>query len=223
MMMKKDKETNELYAKIADLLQKARMSVVRNINHTMVYTYYEIGRMIVEDEQQGEERAQYGKRVLKELSARLAFEFGKGFSEDNLDRMRSFYLVYSKSISATGLRKSEDTNEERSAIPQFPLSWSHYLKIMRIDDPNERRFYEIECAQNNWSLKELQRQFDSALYLRLALSRDKDGIKQLAEKGQIIVKPQDIIKEPYILEFLGLSEQHQYSESDLEQVKVPLP
>lgn len=225
---------NPLYTRIADLLQAARQNVVRAVNQTMVYTYFEIGRMIVEDEQQGKERAEYGKQVLKELSKRLTTEFGKGFSQDNLERMKGFYLTYSGSISANMLRKSENDSisQKPSAqlqpddkllntisltpLPKFNLSWSHYLKLMRIEKPQERSFYEIECAANNWTLKELQRQYDSALYERLALSRDKEGIKQLAEKGQIIEKPTDILKDPYILEFLDLKEQHQYSESELE-------
>ncbi len=184
----------ELYIKIADLLQRARQNVVRTINQTMVYTYFEIGRLIVEDEQQGKERAEYGKQVLEELALKLSSNFGKDFSIVNLRQMRSFYLVYS--IQQTTSAEFENL--------QFLLSWSHYLKLMRIKNPDERRFYEIECAANNWSLKEFQRQFDSALYERLALSRDKEGIKQLAEKGQVIEKPLDIIKDPYILEFLNL-------------------
>lgn len=192
---------HNLYTQIAQLLQVARKNVVRTVNQTMVYTYFEIGRMIVEDEQEGKERAEYGKQVLKELSKRLSADFGKGFSERNLEQMRQFYFAYS--IPQTTSAK-------------FTLSWSHYLKLMRMENLDERRFYEIECASNNWSLKELQRQFDSALYERLALSRDKEGVKQLAEKGQVIEKPTDILKDPYILEFLDLPELHQYSESDLE-------
>lgn len=199
--MKPEATQNVLFAKIADLLQSARQAVVRSVNQTMVYTYFEIGRMIVEDEQQGAARAEYGKQVLKELSAKLTHEFGKGFSVDNLQNMRQFYHTFS--IYETTSRK-------------FVLSWSHYLKLMRIEKPEERSFYEIECAANNWSLKELQRQFDSALYERLALSRDKTGVKQLAEKGQIIEKPTDLLKDPYVLEFLDLPEQHRYSESELE-------
>jgi hypothetical protein len=132
---------NTLYSKIADLLHTARQTVVHTVNQTMVYTYYEIGRMIVEDEQQGKERAAYGKQVLKELSKQLTANFGKGFSADNLQNMRQFYLSYS--IYETTSRK-------------FVLSWSHYLKLMRIENPDERNFYEIECAANNWSLKEFQ-------------------------------------------------------------------
>jgi len=133
---------NTLYSKIADLLlHTARQTVVHTVNQTMVYTYYEIGRMIVEDEQQGKERAAYGRQVLKELSKELTANFGKGFSVDNLQNMRQFYLSYS--IYETTSRK-------------FVLSWSHYLKLMRIENPDERNFYEIECAANNWSLKEFQ-------------------------------------------------------------------
>ena len=240
----------QLYAQIVQLLQAARQNIVRSVNQTMVYTYYEIGRMIVEDEQQGKERAGYGKKVLKELSKQLNLEFGKGFSVDNLQNMRQFFLTYSiyetasrisssdnVNISSRSLTKIEftgkpsiqqTTTEERkqsenneiaipsSIIRKFNLSWSHYIKLIRIKNLEERNFYEIESAANNWTLKELQRQFDSGLYERLALSRDKEGIKQLAEKGQIIEKPADFLKDPYILEFLNLPEQHQYSESDFE-------
>ncbi len=202
-------KNKDLYANIAELLQAARQNVVRAVNQTMVLTYYEIGRMIVEDEQQGTARAAYGKQVLKEISRQLTMNFGKGFSEDNLGRMKNFYLLYSPAISATDLRKLEMKSK-------FALSWSHYLKLMRIQNPGERSFYEIESAANNWSLKELQRQFDTGLYERLALSRDKEGIRELAQKGQLIEKPNDLLKDPYILEFLNLPEQHQYSESDLE-------
>lgn len=216
--MSKEAVPNNLYASIAHLLRIARQTVARAVNQTMVHTYYEIGRMIVEDEQQGKERAAYGKQVLKELSKKLTQDFGRGFSVENLDRMRFFYKTYSQANSSTALTKSEQTENQIAArlLPEFNLSWSHYLKLMRIENPDERRFYEIECAANNWSLKELQRQYNSALYERLALSRDKEGIKQLAEKGQIIQKPLDFLKDPYVLEFLDLPEQHQYAESDLE-------
>ena len=196
----------ELVERIEQLIAEAKKRTISAVNTAMVYTYYEIGRMIVDDEQQGEERAQYGKAVLKELSIRLTNKFGKGFSVENLDRMRYFYKTYSKTNSSTLLTNS-----------YFTLSWSHYLKLMRIDNPDERRFYEIEAKENNWSLRELQRQFDSSLYERLQLSRDKDGIKALAKKGQIIESPKDVIKDPYVLEFLGLEELPQYSESELEQ------
>ena len=202
-------KNNDLFLKIAQLLQAAKQNIVRHVNQTMVYTYYEIGRMIVEDEQQGKQRAEYGKQVLKELSKRLNAEFGKGFSVQNLENMRKFYLVYAvDSKSQSLIRISEKGN--------IALSWTHFLILIRIENREERNFYEIEALNNNWSVRELQRQFNAALYERLALSRDKDGIKQLAEQGQIAEKPTDILKDPYILEFLDLPEKYQYSENDLE-------
>lgn len=204
----------KFFSQIVDLLQSARSNVVRTINQTMVMTYFEIGRMIVEEEQGGKERAEYGKQLLKELSKVLTKEFGKGFSVQNLERMRSFYLTYS--ISSTLLRISKN-EKSQTVSAKFDLSWSHYLKLMRIDDENERKFYEIEAAKNNWSVRELERQYDSALYTRLVLSRDKNKVKELSEKGLIIEKPKDAVKDPYILEFIGLPEQSAYSENQLEE------
>jgi len=137
----------DLFNKVASLLKEARQSVVQTVNKTMVYTYFEIGRMIIEEEQNGKERAEYGKQILKELSKRLNAEFGKGFSQRNLEQMRQFYLTYSKAQTLSA---------------EFNLSWSHYLKLMRIDNEDERNYYQIEAYNNNWSLRELQRQFDSA-------------------------------------------------------------
>lgn len=194
----------DLAERIEQLIEEAKKRTISAVNTAIVYTYYEIGKMIVEDEQQGEERAKYGKAILKDISLRLTNKFGRGFSVDNLENMRRFYLVYSNS-------------ETLSRNLGFTLSWSHYLKLMRIDNPEERKFYEIEAIENNWSLRELQRQFDSSLYERLQLSRDKEGIKELSKKGQIIETPKDMIKDPYVLEFLGLEELPQYSESELEQ------
>ncbi|MFN8254567.1 MAG: PDDEXK nuclease domain-containing protein [Bacteroidales bacterium] len=216
-------QNHHLYIKIAELLKSARQNVVRAVNQTMVYTYYEIGRMIVEEEQHGKERAEYGKQVLKDLSAKLSAEFGKGFSVQNLENMRKFYLLYSlEEKSQSALRNSEKSQSliRISEIPNNTLSWTHYLVLIRIENPDERSFYEIESLKNNWSVRELKRQFDSALYERLALSRDKQGIKQLAEKGLMVDKPLDILKDPYVLEFLDLPEQHKYSENDLEAAIV---
>jgi len=202
----------DLSRKISSLLKESRQRVIQTVNHTMVLTYFEIGRMIVEEEQKGRERADYGSQLLSELSLSLTLEFGKGFSITNLQQMRQFYLVYSKQQTlSVEFEKSQIRSNE------FKLSWSHYLKLMRIDDELERRFYEIETYQNNWSLRELNRQYDSALFTRLALSKDKGEILKLAEQGQVIEKAQDVIKDPYVLEFIGLPEQNTYSESDLEQ------
>lgn len=192
---------NDFISGIRVLLVEARQSVVKQVNATMIKTYYEIGRRIVEQEQQGKEVANYGDYILVRLSESLSGSFGKGFSKRNLELMRQFYLTY---------------RIAKSPISQS-LSWTHYIRLMRISDPDERRFYEIEAANNNWSVRELNRQFDSALYQRLALSRDKEAVKELAIKGQTIEKPEDILKDPYVLEFTGLPELPQYTESKLEQ------
>jgi predicted nuclease of restriction endonuclease-like (RecB) superfamily len=197
-----DLTSHNLFNKISTLLKNARNMVISTINQTMVLTYFEIGRMIIEEEQHGSERANYGNFLMQEVAQKLTNHFGKGFSETNLKQMRQFYLTYSKN---------------QPISDEFKLSWSHYLKLMRMDDELERKFYEIEAAKNNWSLRELQRQYDSALFTRLALSRDKEKIMELSTKGQVVEQPKDAIKDPYILEFLGLPEESAYSESELEQ------
>ena len=212
-MSKINKFNNDFYSRISEVLKFAKNKVVRTVNATMVETYFEIGRLIVEEEQSGSERAEYGKQILKELSAKLTNEFGIGFSITNLQQMKNFYGIYGKQQTVSA---KSDTKEIQLSH-NFNLSWSHYLKLMRIEDELERKFYEIECAKNNWSLRELQRQYDSALFTRLALSRDKEGIRKLSEQGLVIEKAKDAIKDPYILEFLGLPEKSDYSESDLEQ------
>lgn len=227
-----------LFQQVVELLQNARQQVLPTVNTTMVCTYFEIGRMIVEEEQSGKDRAEYGKQILKGLSQDLTAEFGKGFSVVNLENMRKFYLAYSisetvsrilqiqKSQSLTGELNTKISQSvtgvsegsiSKSLISLFKLTWTHSVFLMRIDDEKERRFYEIESEKYNWSVRELKRQYNSALYTRLALSRDKKGVLKLSEQGQIIEKPKDIIKDPYILEFLGLPELHQYSESELEE------
>ena len=198
MEIKKD-----IYQEIHDLLHKARQNIISNINSTMTKTYFLIGKRIVEEEQDGNKRAEYGKNLIKMLSEKLTKEFGKGFSETNLEQMRKFFKVY-------GIPQT--LSEEF----QFNLSWSHYLILMRIKDIDARNFYEIETIENNWSLRELKRQVNSSLYERLVLSKNKEKVKELAVKGQIIEKAQDIIKDPYILEFLGLDEKSDYSENKLE-------
>jgi len=200
--MNNDALSNDLIRRISDLLKNARNNVISTVNQTMVITYFEIGRMIIEEEQNGKEKAEYGKQILSSLSRRLTSDFGKGFSQRNLEQMRKFYVIYSKTQTVSA---------------EFRLSWSHYLKLIRIEDISERKFYEIESVKGNWSLRELERQYDSALYARLSLSRDKQQIIELSTKGQILEKPKDAIKDPYILEFLGLPEQALYSESELEQ------
>ena len=207
------------YKQAIDLLHSARQQAVRQVNLVMVHTYFEIGRMIVEEEQEGKGRAEYGKQLLSGLSKALTNEFGKGFSVDNLENMRRFYLAYGKSetLSRISSKAISETSSRELKQDEFILSWSHYLKLMRIDDENERKFYEIESYKNNWSVRELQRQYDAALYARLVLSRNKSKVKELSEKGLVLEKPKDAIKDPYILEFIGLPEKSSYSENDLEQ------
>lgn len=191
-----------LYNKIASILEESRKFVATTVNTAMVQTYFEIGRLIVEEEQHGNIRAEYGKETLKKLSEKLTANYGKGFSVTNLKQMRDFYLTY---------------QIRQTVSDQFTLSYSHYLFLMRIDNPDERKFYEIEATASNWSLRELKRQFDSALYERLSLSKDKEKVKLLAQQGQVIENPSDIVKDPYVLEFLGLPEKSYYSESELER------
>lgn len=200
----------QIISDIQQILRHAQRQAYRSINQAMVRAYWLVGRRIVEEEQQGEAKAAYGKGIIKNLSAALQAEFGKGFSERNLDNMRAFYLAYPipQTVSAELLS------------PDFNLSWSHYQMLMRIADKEERSFYEIEATTNDWSLRELKRQYDSALYLRLALSTDKAGIKKLAQEGQIIESPQDAVKDPYILEFLRFKEHYRYTENDLENALI---
>src|SRR3989339_109536 len=224
-----------LYKRIRDLVINARKTVARGVNLVQAHTNFEIGRYVVEHEQQGKGRAAYGEEVLKTLAERLTREFKKGFSLSNLKSMRQFYLQnqnrigqsitgqLGKALSGASLggpsTKSQSLTgqlEPSVATHPFTLSWTHYVFLLGVKNSDERRFYEIEATQQNWTVSELKRQFNSSLYERLALSRDKAGIKKLAKKGQLIEKPEDLLKEPLVLEFLGLDEQTRYSESDLE-------
>jgi len=300
-----EKHRSGFFTQVAEILRQSKQSVLRQVNSTMVITYFEIGRIIVEEEQSGKDRAGYGQQLLEELSKFLGNEFGRGFSTTNLEQMRLFYQSYSISQTvsgilessqnqqtlsaelaigqtvsgelesgkgipqtASGILKSEEksiqetqpakSEEDRKRIPQtlsedfskqqtpsaelakgqtvadelqpaqkpetpsrkFNLSWSHYLILMRIDDQQERSFYEIETAESNWSVRELKRQTDSALYQRLALSRDKEGVRKLSSEGQQILSAKDALKDPLILEFLNLPEHYSYSEKELEQALI---
>ncbi len=201
---------------ILDLLVQAKNNVKKAVNISMVYTYYEIGRRIVIEEQNGNDRAEYGKHLLHDLADYLTPNFGKGYSADNLKLMRRFYTVYSgDKIGETVFPQFENLPSTETGR-KFYLSWSHYLKLMRITNMDERHFYEIEAVKNKWSLSELKRQFDSSLYERLALSTDKEKVSQLALEGHVIEKSNDLVKDPYVLEFLGLPELPVYSEKELE-------
>ncbi len=222
-----------------DLVNAARQQVVRQTNSVMVFTYYQIGRLIVDHEQSGNVKATYGKETIVALSKKLTKEFGKGFSTTNLEQMRSFYIAFLNKKIPVLIPQTASEELEKNVIPQtvsgelkisvkpaiksrksfadyFTLSWSHYVILSRIETTGERSFYEIEATAGNWSVRELQRQIDSGLFERLSLSKDKKKVKQLAVKGQIIEKPEDVLKTPYILDFLGLDEKSDYTETDLE-------
>jgi predicted nuclease of restriction endonuclease-like (RecB) superfamily len=226
-----------LFSEVRDLILSARHAAARIVNTLQVTTNFEIGRRIVEHEQKGAKRAEYGTELLKELSVRLTEEFGKGFSVANLQHMRMFFSEYrlriqqqptvklalppiDETISAPSMaRQISQQATGKSGIP-FTLSWTHYVLLLTIKDPDERSFYEIEATSQGWSVPELKRQKASALYHRLLLSRDKNKLKRLATEGQVIEKPEDVLKEPYVLEFLGLDEKVGYSESDLESAII---
>lgn len=201
---------------VSDLLKQARKNVKTAVNISMVYTYYEIGKRIFLEEQSGQERAGYGKYIIKELSEYLTEQFGKGFSTTNLKQMRQFYLIYAND------QIGQKVSDQFSNLPttdngrKFFLSWSHYLRLMRIDNADERHFYEIESVKNDWSLIELKRQYDSSLFERVSLSTDKEKLYRLSREGQIIEKPEDMVKDPYVLEFLGFPELPEYTETELE-------
>ena len=195
-----------LYSQIVQLLNDTRKSVVIQVNTTLLVTYWHVGKLIVEDEQNNIHRAEYGKKVLKELSKRLTNDLGKGFSVSNLQFMRRFYQKYP--IQQTLSVK---------------LTWSHYCELLSISDDDKRSFYEKECVNANWSFRELKRQIDSSLFERLLLSdgyANKEKVLQLASKGIEMTKPDDIIKDPYVFEFLGIPEAKPIMESDLERMLV---
>ena len=208
--------TDNFFDRILDILKNARKQAKMALNISMVYSYYEVGRAIIEEEQNGKQRAEYGKAILKELSKRLTESLGKGFSVENLKLMRRFYVVYSKDQIGQKVSAQFENLPVTREGRKFFLSFSHYVFLMRISNIDERHFYEIEAAHNGWGIKELERQYDSALYERLALSRDKEGIERLSTEGQIIERPEDLLKDPYVLEFTGLPELAKYSETDLE-------
>ncbi|MEW6087479.1 MAG: PDDEXK nuclease domain-containing protein [bacterium] len=192
-----------IYDRIRKIIEEARGNVARAINTEMVIAYWQIGREIIEEEQKGNVRAIYGKKLIETLAKQLSVDFGKGFDDSNLWNMRKFYEVYP--ILDTVRRE---------------LSWSHYRILMRIEKPEARYFYEIECVKNNWSARELERQKGSLLFERLALSKDKKGLMKLAQKGQELQTYEDMIKDPYVLEFTGLSPSSKLYETKLEQALI---
>ncbi|HEX7320440.1 MAG TPA: PDDEXK nuclease domain-containing protein [bacterium] len=238
------KTTSRMYDRIRRILESARSRVARSVNTTQVIANWLIGREIVEEEQKGKARAGYGQKLLTELSARITVEFGKGYSVNNLEHFRDFYLTYPElmgsiphavrgeladgSVSGrTG--KSHALRDKFDAIGRRPwkpgrlhpnISWTHYRTLLRVDKAEARSFYEIEAIKNNWAARELERQINSLLYERLALSRDKKGLMRLSMKGQEVQKPIDVFKDPVVMEFLGLPESPKLVETDLEQALI---
>jgi predicted nuclease of restriction endonuclease-like (RecB) superfamily len=213
---------------VRDLIAGAHGVVARGVDLVQVHTNFEVGRRIVQEEQRGKDRAAYGKQVIGALADKLTAEFGHGFSDTNLKLMRLFFLQHQNRIRQSptdqfkALTKSQSLTDQLGppALNPFTLSWTHYVVLLGVKDPNERSFYEIESAKQNWTVRELKRQFASGLYERLALSRGKKGIRRLAKEGQTIAHSRDLLKEPLVLEFLGLDERSHYSESDLESAII---
>ena len=191
----------QLLDQISDTYTQGRVQAVRAVNAQITQTYWQVGRQIVEFEQGGKSKAEYGKALIDNLARDLGLRHGRGFSRSNLIRSRQFYLAWP--IGAT---------------PSHQLSWSHIVELLKIDDPLERSFYEQQTVRERWSVRELVRQKDSALFLRLAASKDKAGILQLAAQGQIVEQPADLLREPYVFEFLKIPEPYRVSETQLETV-----
>lgn len=190
---------SRLLAQIGNAFADGRIQAVREVNRALLATYWQVGRHIVEFEQDGQVRAEYGKALIEQLARDLTLRHGKGFGRSNLIRIRQFYLLYPK-----------------GATLSHQLSWSHVVELLKIDDPLERSFYEQQSVTEKWSVRELIRQKESALFLRLAASRDKAGILKLASEGQVVEQPADLLREPYVFEFLKISEPWQVSETQLE-------
>ena len=233
--LKKAGNEDELFELISSLIVESRRHVAKAVNTAMVYTYYGVGQYIVEFEQNGNYRATYGKEILNRLSVKLTDKFGKGWSVETLTKCRKFYNIYaissapqtksgkiqkSSAVQTKSQKGQKFSAPQTKSVPEFSLSWNHYQILMRIENLDERHFYEIESKRQNWGYRWLQRQYASSLYERIALSQDKDKVLSMAEKGQIIEQPSDIIKNPIALEFLGLKPDSSYSESNLENAII---
>ncbi|MCR5403088.1 MAG: PDDEXK nuclease domain-containing protein, partial [Butyrivibrio sp.] len=198
-----DSEYESLLQNVGEALSRGRQRVASYIGTQTVRTYWEIGKYIVEYEQNGNEKAEYGSTLLKRISRDLTDRYGRGFGMSNVNKMRKLYIEYPilQTVSAK-------------------LTWSHYVELLKIDDPLERSFYERQTENEHWGVRELKRQRNSMLFQRLALSADKESVMKLAREGQIIEKPEDILKEPFVFEFTGLPQLQTYSEGDLEEALI---
>ena len=214
-------ELKLLCQKAVDLIDRARNTAIREVNLVQLLTYYTLGKWIVEVQQGGSGRAKYGKRVLETLSDALNHVFGKGYSVSTLTNIRKFYEIYKNRISAPLVTDFSEPNPQPlvtkfgNDVP-FRLSWTHYLILMRIQNEDERDFYEQLAIQENWGKRELSRQYGSSLYERMLIGKGKQQILRLSKKGRLAEKPADLVKDPYILEFLGIPEQTDFSETELE-------
>lgn len=238
-----DAASTDLIRRVREIVLSARALTARSIDTVQVSMNFAIGQRIVEHEQAGEKRAAYGQRVLAGLAEALTAEFGRGFSKRNLELMRKFYLTYSirsshakparsslrsslKSIAQTpSAQLAPDAlamiaQADSAQSTDFFLSWSHYVLLMGLENSDERSFYEIEATRQNWNLRALKRQVDACLYERLALSTDKGKVRELAQHGDQPETPRQLIRDPFVLEFLGLEEQAHYSERDLESAVI---
>lgn len=195
-----DPQYNGLLSSIGKIIKQGKREAYAHLSNIIIKTYWEIGREIVEFEQKGDKRAEYGKKILDKLYKDLKQEHGKGFSRSNVYTMRQFYISFPNFPDASG-----------------KLTWSHFVELVSVSDDLARSFYEKQCIKDKWSVRELKRQINAMLFERISLSKDKKGVLKLSEKGQIIEKSRDLVKEPYILEFLGIPENHKYSEKELEQ------
>ena len=257
-----------LYARIRDILERARSSVARSVNTTQVIANWLIGREIVQEEQRGKGRADYAERLIEQLSQRLTCDFGPGYSAGNLRYIRQFCSTYPLLLTGSGIRHAARDESDHSGGKQFDdirhalrdkseprgpamarqatggelsltaisdaprrkswkpgllhpnLSWTHYRTLLRLEKAQARAFYEIESIKNNWSARELERQINSLLYQRLAMSRDKKGLLRLAARGHEVRAPADVFKDPVVMEFLGLPATPKVVESDLENALI---
>ena len=198
-LIKNNSELNSIFDNIKDLIINSRNNIYNTVNIEMLHLYWNIGRIIMEI-QQGNERAGYGDAVVDKLSQRLTNEFGRGFSKRNLERMRKFYICFPIATTVSS-----------------QLSWSHYLELIKINEEPKRKFYIKEAINSNWSIRELQRQKNSLLYERLTLSANKEKTLELSQEGQILKTSKDLVKDPFVLEFLDIKENTSYRESDLEK------
>lgn len=203
-------------AEVSDLLESARREAAKTVNTLMTATYWELGRRIVELEQQGVERAEYGKQIIERLAQDLSPKFGRGFKKSNLFQMRSFYLTYPDAAQSLS---GEATNIFQTLSGKFPLPWSHYVKLLSVKNPEARAFYEAEALRGGWSVRQLDRQVSTQFYERTLLSRNKAAmLEKASQPGEEVVKPEDELKDPFVLEFLSLKDE--YSENDLEEALI---